>query len=122
MLQLHWTGLALFMGSVLLSALYGLTASGHFPAQARAIPLERGGGPLVLWATMIATALAAVAAILRAWSLLPWYAAVIGGGTMLLFTPLLLQPLPDSFVDGRSGLLAFSAGAVFFAGLLWSVP
>ena len=37
---------------------------------------------------------------------------------MLLFAPLLLQPLPDSFVNGRRGLLVFSAGAILLAGLM----
>ena len=54
-----------------------------------------------------------------AWKALPWYALVIGGGAVLLFAPLLLQPLPDSFVNGRRGLLAFAAGAVVFAALMW---
>jgi hypothetical protein len=51
---------------------------------------------------------------------LPWHLAVIGGGAALLFAPLLLQPLPDSFVDGRRGLLAFSAAAVSLAALMWA--
>jgi hypothetical protein len=50
---------------------------------------------------------------------LPWHLQVIGGGAMLLFAPLLLQPLPDSFVNGRRGLLVFSAGAALLAGLMW---
>jgi hypothetical protein len=33
---------------------------------------------------------------------------VIGGGAMVLFAPLLLQPFPDSFVNGRRGLLTFA--------------
>ena len=37
---------------------------------------------------------------------------------MLLFAPLLLQALPDSFVDGRRGLLAFSVCAVVLAALM----
>ena len=45
----------------------------------------------------------------------------IGGGAALLFAPLLLQPLPDSFVNGRRGLLVFAAGAVVLAALMWRV-
>jgi hypothetical protein len=119
LLEIDWLSLGLFMGSVLLVALYGLTASGHFPAEFRPPKLQRGPGRVVLWTSMLATGLAGLAALVRAWSLLPWYAVLIGGGAMLLFAPLLLQPLPDSFVDGRRGLLAFSAGAVLLAGLMW---
>ena len=56
-----------------------------------------------------------------AWQRLPLYAAVIGGGAMVLFAPLLLQPFPDSFVNGRQGLLIFAglaAGLALVAGRL----
>jgi hypothetical protein len=120
--EIQWGTLLLFSGSVLSAALYGLTASGHFPAEYRPPRLQRGVGRVVLWATMLATVLAALAALVRAWSLLPWHVGLIGGGATLLFAPLLLQPLPDRFVDGQAGLLAFSAGAVLFAGLMWLGP
>jgi len=41
----------------------------------------------------------------------PWYAAIIGGGAMVLIAPLLLQLFSDRFVDGRISLLAFSFAA-----------
>ncbi len=40
---------------------------------------------------------------------------------MVLFAPLLLQPFPDSFVNGRQGLLIFAglaAGLALVAGKL----
>ena len=46
---------------------------------------------------------------------------MIGGGAMVLFAPLLLQPFPDSFVNGRRGLLIFAgmaAGLALVAGRL----
>ena len=107
------------MAGVLAVALYGLTASGHFPAEVRSEKFKRGSGALVLWATLLATGLAAASMLLKSWWILPWYLSLLGGGAMLLFAPLLLQPLPDSFVNGRRGLLAFSACAVALAGLMW---
>jgi hypothetical protein len=118
----HWIGFGYFMAGVLAVALYGLTASGHFPAEARSAKFKGGSGVLVLWGTLAATALAAVAILLKSWSILPWYLLVIGGGATLLFAPLLLQPLPDSFVNGRRGLIAFSAAAIVVAGLMWLDP
>ena len=118
-LEIDWGSLALFMGTILLVALYGLTASGHFPVEFRPAKLQGGMGRIVLWATMLAAGLAGLSALVRAWSLLPWYVSLIGGGAMLLFAPLLLQPLPDSFVNGRRGLIAFSAGAVALASPMW---
>jgi hypothetical protein len=122
MLDLDWRALALYVAAVLLLALYGLTASGHFPAEHRGEKLRHGWGAALLWATMASTAVAGVMMLIRAWSLLPWHALVIGGGVMLLLAPLLLQPLPDSFVDGRCGLLVFGFGAVLFAAALWLGP
>jgi len=119
MAQAHWIWLACFMAGVLAVALYGLTASGHFPVEARSERLKSGWGALVLWGTLAVTALAAAGMLLKSWWILPWYLQVIGGGAMLLFAPLLLQPLPDSFVNGRRGLLAFSAGAALLAGVMW---
>jgi hypothetical protein len=116
---MNWVALGLLMGSVLLVALYGLAASGHFPAEFRPATLQRGWGVLVLWGTMVATGLACASVLVVAWSALPWYATVIGGGAALLFAPLLLQPLPDSFVNGRRGLLVLGAGAVMLAALMW---
>ena len=111
--------LLLFMGVIMLTALYGLTASGHFPAEFRAETLQ-GSGAIVLWASMAAAAAAAGAALLHGWATLPWYAVVISAGAMLLFAPLLLRPFPDSFVNGRSALLIFSAGAAVLAAVLWA--
>ena len=119
MAHAHWIWFGYFVLGVLTVALYGLTASGHFPTGARSERFRDGWGALTLWSTLIATALAAAAMLVSSWWILPWYLAVIGGGGALLFAPLLLQPLPDSFVNGRRGLLVFSAGAVLCAGLMW---
>jgi hypothetical protein len=119
LLDIDWRSLGLLMGTVLMVALYGLTASGHFPAEFRSARLQRGWGVAMLWATMIATALAGAATLVLGWRALPWYAMVIGAGVTLLFAPLLLQPLPDSFVNGRRGLVAFAAGALLLAALMW---
>jgi hypothetical protein len=101
--------LSLFMALVLVLSLYWLTASGHFPEEHRAASLKTAGGQALLWGTMIIAALLTLAALGFAWVRLPISAAVIGGGLMVLVAPLLLQPLPDSFVDGRRGLVTFVA-------------
>lgn len=118
--DIDWTSLALLVGGILLVALYGLSASGHFPAEFRPPTLQGGLGSLLLWGTMVTAGLAGLATLVLAWRALPWYATVIGGGAALLFAPLLLQPLPDRFVNGRRGLLAFAAGALVLAGLMWA--
>ncbi len=119
MAHAHWIWLPCYMAGVLAVALYGLTASGHFPVEARSDRLKSRWGALVLWGTLAITMLATLGLLLKSWWVLPWHLQVIGGGAMLLFAPLLLQPLPDSFVNGRRGLLAFSTGAALLAGLMW---
>ena len=55
-----------------------------------------------------------------AWRLIPWYAAVIGGGLAILAAPLGLQQFSDRFVNGRAALLSFAAtGGVLALLLLW---
>jgi hypothetical protein len=100
--------LTVFMALVLVLSLYGLTVSGHFPEEHRSDALKTAGGRLVLWGTLVLCAALAIVALAFAWQYLPLPSAIIGGGAMVLFAPLLLQPLPDAFVDGRRGLLTFS--------------
>ena len=104
--------LAMFMALVLVLSLYGLTVSGHFPAEHRAPALITPAGSLLLWGTLALCALLTVLAAHFAWRHVPLYAAAIGGGAMLLLAPLLLQPLPDRFVNGRTGLLVFAGLAL----------
>jgi hypothetical protein len=120
-MTLPWGTLALFMIAIALLALYGLTVSGHFPAEARSPALRSAFGAMILWATLAAVGVAAIVTIDAALRILPWSAFIIGGGAMLLFAPLLLRPLPDRFVNGYAGLLAFAAGAVGAALILWVV-
>jgi hypothetical protein len=115
----NWPQLLLFMGATMLIALYGLTVSGHFPARFRSEALKGGSGAITLWGSIAIAALATGLTLLKGWQTLPWTAVVIGGGAMLLFAPLVLRPLPDSFVNGRQGLLLFSAGATLLALLMW---
>ncbi len=118
-MTLPWGELALFMIAIALLALYGLTVSGHFPAELRAPALRSAIGATTLWATLVVAALAAIIAIAAAVRALPWSEIIIGGGAMLLFAPLLLRPLPDRFVNGQAALLVFAGGAVLAALILW---
>ena len=111
--------LALFMITVLMLALFGLTAGGHFPAEFRADDLKRGTGAAIMWTTMFAALLSGAITLVFALGALPWYMILIGGGMVLLLAPLLLQLLPDSFVNGRAALLTFSGAAALAAITMW---
>jgi hypothetical protein len=110
-----WFDLLLFMGLLAAASLYGLAASGQFPREHRAGPLRSAAGTAILFGSMALTLLALLVGLFFAWQTIPWYAAVIGGGTPVLFAPLLLRPLPDKFVNGRGALLSFSTIAAAVA-------
>lgn len=113
--------LAVFMALVLVLSLYGLTVSGHFPEEHRAASLQTGAGRALLWGTIALCTALALSAAAFAWQRIPLSAAIIGGGVMVLIAPLLLQPLPDTFVNGRRGLLIFTGlgiGLALMAGTL----
>lgn len=110
--------LVLFMALLLVLALYALSASGHFPREHRAAALASGAGPLILFGSIALAIVCALVALAAAWRLVPWYAAVIGGGLAILCAPLVLQQFPDKFVDGRASLLTFAGAAAVLALLL----
>jgi hypothetical protein len=111
--------LAVFVTLTLLASLQVLSASGHFPKESRLPALSKGSGLVVLWTSMVATAGSVVVGIAAAWMLIPWYAAVIGGGGAILLAPLALQVFPDHIVDGKTALIAFAGAAVVLAALLY---
>jgi hypothetical protein len=101
------------------ASLYGLAALGHFPRATRQQALLQGSGPLVLWGSIAAVAASVAVAVVAAWQMIPWYAAIIGGGAAILLAPLALQYFSDRFVDGRRALLLFAgATLVLAAGLV----
>lgn len=105
--------LAVFMALVMALSLHGLAASGQFPREHRSPALSAGAGPAILFASIGLAIVCLLAGLTLAWRLVPWYAAIIGGGAMVLAAPLVLRSFPDSFVDGRGALIAFAgAGAV----------
>jgi hypothetical protein len=110
--------LALFMIGVTLLTLYGLTVSGHFPAEARRKELQTPIATAVIAATLLTSCLAAVIVMVIAVNALPWTVIIIGGGAALLAGPLLLRALSDDFVDGVAGLLSFAAAVIVNALLL----
>jgi len=73
-----------------------------------------------LYGTIAVALINLLAALFAAWRLIPWYAAVIGGGLAILAAPLVLQQFTDRFVDGRTSLVSFAgAGALLAFLLVW---
>jgi hypothetical protein len=110
--------LVLLTALLLVLSLHTLAASGQFPREHRAPALASGLGAIVLYGTIAVAMASLVAALLAAWRLVPWYAAVIGGGLAILAAPLVLRQFPDRFVDGRASLLCFAAAGALLV-LVW---
>ncbi|MGA7486704.1 MAG: hypothetical protein WBW74_07170 [Xanthobacteraceae bacterium] len=110
--------LVLFTALLLAFSLHTLAASGQFPRAHRAPALASGLGVIILYGTIAVATTSLVVALLAAWRLVPWYAAVIGGGLAILAAPLVLQKFPDRFVDGRASLLSFAVASALLALLL----
>src|SRR3954447_23230548 len=110
--------LMVFMADLLAISLHALAAAGHFPYEHRSPALRSGFRSAVLFGSILVTCVCFVVSIVFAWRRIPWYAAIIGGGAIVLAAPLLLQLFRDRFVDGISALLAFCATAVVLTFIL----
>ena len=112
--------LVLFTALFLFVSLHVLAASGQFPREHRAPALMSRLGVIVLYGTIGIAFTSLLVAFFAAWRLIPWYAAVIGGGLAILAAPLVLQQFTDNFVDGRASLTSFAgAGALLALLLIW---
>jgi len=113
--------LILLAALLFFTALCILAASGHFPQERRALPLKTAAGSMVLFGSLIVSLLCVATGLALALRLVPWYAAVIGGGIAILAAPMALRPLPDRFVDGAIAPVSFAAADVAIVVLLLCV-
>ncbi len=111
--------LALVTALALVACLHGLTLGGHFPAEHRRPALSGSLGSAIIWGSTAIVLLSLGVGLRLGWQRLALAQMVIGAGAAALFTPLLLRPLPDDFVDGRRGLLVWAALALCLAALAW---
>jgi hypothetical protein len=104
--------LLLLLAVMSAASLYALAALGHFPRSTRHVSLAPSLGNVVLWGSIAAVVISVPIAVVAAWSLIPWYAAIIAAGAGILVAPLLLQYFSDEFVDGWRALIWFSGATV----------
>jgi len=110
--------LGLLMLLVLSFSMHGLAASGHFPKEHRPAALSTGAGRLVLFGSLLLSLLSLAAGLVLGARTIPWYAAVIGGGAMVLAAPLVLQKFPDDVVNSRMALIMLSGANAVVAVIL----
>lgn len=107
-----------FMAAVLIVFMFIVAVSGHFPAEHRKSALKGTAGTAILMSSSALVAGAALVGLFFAYRTLPWYAAVIGAGFMILVAPYALHPWPDSFINGRGALCALAGTAALLAALM----
>jgi hypothetical protein len=110
--------LGLLMLLVLSFSMHGLAASGHFPKEHRSAALSTGAGPLVLFGSLLLSLLSLATGLVLGARTIPWYAAVIGGGAMVLAAPLVLRTIPDDVVNSRMALIMLSGANAVVAVIL----
>lgn len=101
-----------FMAGVLVVFIFIVTVAAHFPAEARRPSLRGTAGTALIFCSSALVATSAIAGLILAYHAIPWYAAVIGGGAMILAAPYTLHPLSDDFVNGPSALIVLGALAM----------
>jgi hypothetical protein len=110
--------LLLFTALFHLVSLHLLAASGQFPRENRSPALSSAYGMLILYGTLTVALASMLTAVFAAGKMIPWYAAVIGGGLAILAAPVVLQQFSDRFVDGRAALVGFAAASALIALLM----
>ncbi len=115
---IQWPSLIAFTVQVLVIALLLLCLSGHFPFAHQQPKLKELPGRLLLAACVLIVAVSIAQLIGLVNRQLPIPVAIIAGGLALLSAPLVLQRLPERFVDGRRGLAALAGLAAAMAYLI----
>ncbi len=110
--------LVTFTAAVLVIFMFVIAASGHFPAEYRKAALAGPVGTAIIVATSVVIGVTCLIALFYAWHYLPWYAAVIAAGLMILIAPYTLHPLPDAIINGRGVLLLLALAAILLDALM----
>lgn len=107
-----WMELSVFSALILTASVFVVVSSGHFPARDRTVALKTISGSMLIWCSIFILLLSTILGLYVGYRLVPWYAAIIGGGLMVLIAPLIAQSLSDAFVDGKSALVVLIAIAL----------
>lgn len=113
--------LAAFSLAALVVFMFVVVAAGMFPADHRTLDLTGPVGGALFWGSIAVVAAVAVHAVVFAADTLPWYAAVIAGGAMMLAAPFVLRFFPVHVADNRIGVVGLAVAALLVDGALWAL-
>jgi hypothetical protein len=77
---------------------------GILPLSAAPTNVRRGAGPVLVLANVGLVGALLLFALLFAFSELRWTSLVVGGGMVFLFSPFIIQDLPEGLKDNKIGL------------------
>ncbi len=120
----NWMSLIVFVGAWAVSCIGAFYLIGIMPLAAAPGQVQRGLGPVLVFANVALIALLLVASLVFAMAELRWTSLIVAGGMVFLFSPFVVQDLPSALKDNKLGLailLALTAGGLallYMAGLI----
>ncbi|RIA47664.1 hypothetical protein [Dichotomicrobium thermohalophilum] len=100
----NWTALIVF------AAVWGVGCAGLFyligilPLSAAPAEVRRGAGPMLVLTSVGLVGALLVFSLLFAFAELRWTSLVVAGGMVFLFSPFVIQDLPEKLKDNKAGL------------------
>lgn len=114
----NWVMAIMLAGTWLIGCAGLLFVFGHLPLSAAPETVQRGAGPVLVWAGVAVMAGIAIGTVVMAADALRWTTSVVLGGFVFLFAPFLVQDLPASIKETQGGLaLVVGAGVGVLAAM-----
>jgi len=120
----NWMSLIVFAGAWAVSCVGAFYLIGIMPLAAAPGEVQRGFGPVLVFANVALVTVLVVATLVFAIAELRWTSLVVAGGMVFLFSPFIVQDLPSALKDNKLGLvivLALTVGGLallYMAGLI----
>lgn len=115
----NWPALIVFAPAWFIACAGIIYISGNLPLGAAPLSVRSGIGPLLVWLNIIVLAALVAGSVYFAVSILRWTTLIVAGGLIFLFTPFVVQDLPDRMRDTPLGLivlLCLAAAALALVG------
>jgi len=114
-IDVNWSALFVFVPAWFIGCVGMIYLSGNLPLQSAPKEVQAEFGPVLVWINVLVLIALVGAALAYAIAELEWTTIVVAGGFVFLFSPFVVQDLPDRMRDtqlGLSVLLCLSAAAL----------
>ncbi len=100
----NWMSLIVFAGVWAVGCICAFYLIGIMPLAAAPVEVRSGLGPMLVFANVALVALLVVASFLFALAELRLTSLIVAGGMVFLFSPFIVQDLPQALKDNKLGL------------------